>query len=219
MIASSPALLAEATAALPALREQATSRCGEAVVREVIGRRFALFPQPQRSDGEWAMWWADYYEALSDLPRAALEAAMAAYVKLPDSEFMAKPGKLLELAKVTPNRGAQAYARALRATTETPERTPVPPEESAKVREMLGEYLAKISTRRAEEPRPLPDSFWHVDDAGLTPEMRRLTQRREAEAEERAALPTLDETRAAQRAMRDERNAYRGGEARERRRQ
>jgi len=182
-ISNSPALFREAQAALPVLREQALGRSGEEGVRQVIGRRFALFPQPQRSDGEWAMWWADYYEALASVPLCALEAAMAAYVRLHDSEFMPKPGKLLELSKTTPNRGAQAYGRALKATTgKEPERLPfIGPteEEKAKVKAMLTSFNAKhMATVEAYKPPPMPATHGKADAGGLTPEMRALIERR-----------------------------------------
>lgn len=111
-IARSPVLVSEAARALPALREAATTPAEYEGVKRVIGRRFALFPQPERSDGEWKEFWADYVDVLGHLPEGAVEAAMAAWVRLPDAEFLPKPGKLLDLARTTPNRAVRAYERA-----------------------------------------------------------------------------------------------------------
>lgn len=184
-ISGDPALFRETQAALPALRDFATGRAGAAGVKAVIGKRFALFPQPDRSDGEWVAWWADYIEALADQPLCALEAAMAAYVRLVDSEFMPKPGRLLELARMTPNRGAQAYGRALKAVTGgEPERTRPEPTESERqaVRKMLGDFNDAMAKRTVANARPpLPCIAGKPDEGGLTPQMRELMARRAAQ--------------------------------------
>lgn len=181
-ISNSPALFHEAQRALPALKDHATGRAGEAGVKAVIGRRFALFPQPARSDGEWAMWWADYYEVLATVPLCALEAGMAAYVKLIDSEFMPKPGRLLELSRMTPNRGVQAYERAAKAVTgkEAERARPEPTEtEKAQVKRMLAGFQAKVAERTVATARPpLPSIAGKPDEGGLTPQMRDLMARR-----------------------------------------
>jgi hypothetical protein len=190
-INSDPTLFREAQAALPALRREALDQAGPGGVKIVIGRRFALFPQPERSDGEWAMWWADYVEALQALPTGALEAAMAAYVKQDGAEFMPKPGKLLALAKTTPNRGAQAYDRALRATNtsapaEGPATTrPAPTDrDRAAVKALLASFKASVS----EHDRPRASSNTRStagtpDAGGLTPKMREMIARRQADGE------------------------------------
>lgn len=115
MIAGVPALVAEARAALPALQSLASWPAGDHGVKLVIGKRFAIYPQPVRLDGEWTAWWAEYFTVLSDTPLAALEAGMRAYVALPDSEFMPKPGRLRELARKAPCRAIQRYNQARRA--------------------------------------------------------------------------------------------------------
>lgn len=183
-IGNDPVLFREAQAALPALKDHATGKAGAAGVKAVIAKRFALFPQADRSDGEWTAWWADYIDALADQPLCALEAGMAAYVRLHDSEFMPKPGKLLELARMTPNRGAQAYTRALKATTgddpavERPEPSDA---EKAQVRKMLAEFQVKVAVRTVESAKPPQPSIAGKPDAGgLTREMRELMARRSA---------------------------------------
>ncbi len=179
-IAQNPALLAEAEARLPALHHTATAKAGREGVKAVIGRRFALYPQPQRSDGEWAAWWSDYFDVLEDVALASLEAAMRAHVADPESEFMPKPGRLRELAFLTPCRSLQRYQRAKAAVAlaNAPQRLAgPPPEDSAKVREMLAEFQAKSMPREASKP-VLPSISGKPDEGGLTPQMRDLMERR-----------------------------------------
>ena len=71
-----PGLAVEIAGQLPAMERAATGHAGESGVKAVIARRFALYPQPPRSEGEWAEWWAAYVDVLVDTPLASLEAAM-----------------------------------------------------------------------------------------------------------------------------------------------
>jgi hypothetical protein len=98
LIANDPALLAEARAILPALERTAKLKAGHEGVKAVIGRRFALYPQPPRSEAEGLRGGRTTSTCWPDVQLASLEAAMRAYVADPDSEFMPKPGKLRELA-------------------------------------------------------------------------------------------------------------------------
>lgn len=181
-IAWRPELLAEVSAALPALRAVAEHRAGVDGVRRVIAKRFTTYPQPQRSDEEWADWWGDYMETLAEVPLASLEAAMRAYVALPDSEFMPKPGRLREMAFLTPCRSLQRYQRAKRAMQIAAEpQEPIKPRvDPAEVKTMLAEFEAKTSAG-AKIPE-LPSIAGKVDEGGITPEMRALIARRKEEA-------------------------------------
>ncbi|PIB91279.1 hypothetical protein CSW62_06635 [Caulobacter sp. FWC2] len=199
-------LLTEAARALPALKARATDPAGYHGVKRVIGRRFALFPQPERSDGEWAEFWADYTDVLGDLTEGAVEAAMAAWVRRPDAEFLPKPGKLLELARTTPNRAVRSYERAKAAMDYKPPRRPHPAdsdpnyidpsirpllqtstgrveptaEDKARVRAQLAHYLAKDDERRTRSKSvqaPRPDVSGRVDESGITPQLRSLLER------------------------------------------
>lgn len=177
-------LLAEARAALPALKAVAEHKAGIEGVRRVIARRFTIYPQPQRSDEEWADWWADYMDVLADLSLASLEAGMRAYVADPESEFMPKPGKLRELAFTAPSRSLGRYYRAKRALqfAEDAERPVLagPPVDPAEVRAMLAEYQAK---RGPDERKPsMPSIAGKPDEGGLTQEMRDLMARRSGDA-------------------------------------
>lgn len=109
-------LLAEARVALPALRNRALLPACAPGVREVVGKRFGLYPQPERNEAEWAAWWDDYTEALSDLPKSQIEAAMKAWIAKPESEFLPKPGQLRDLARQASNPAAVAYHRAREAS-------------------------------------------------------------------------------------------------------
>lgn len=182
------ALREEAKAALPVLKAAAMQVAGEEGVKEVIGRRFALFQPPARSDAEWAMWWTDYIETLANVPWAALEAAMAAYVADPSSEFMPKPGKLLELARTTPNKAVRAFDRASKAVAYHQQVAALPPpserrlptdEERAQVINMLGHYKRTMAQRDLDAPKPppLPSIAGKADERGITPTMRDLLAR------------------------------------------
>lgn len=188
-IVANPSLIAQAMMAVPLLESAAKFPAGEDGVRDVIGRRFALFPQPDRSDGEWSAWWSDYYDALADLPLGSLEAAMGAYVKRHDAEFMPKPGLLRELAATTPSRSIQAYTRAVAAVNAAAAPSPRlnapqtidPPKmrqmtteaDRQAVKRMREQYDAEIDAR----PKPCsitqkPPPFGPIDEKGITPKMR-----------------------------------------------
>lgn len=188
-IRKSPILREEAREAMPALREAALTPATREQIKTVISTRFALFQPPQRSDQEWAAWWADYFDALSDLTPFAVEAGMAAWVRQPEAEFMCKPGKLRELAQNTPNdnRWARAHKRAQDATYIAPAPT-LPPEpedrsnrpSAEEVTAMLADFhkvmadkdpIAKMQLKR--KPPPCAK----VDETGVSAEMRALMQR------------------------------------------
>lgn len=174
---------------MPALRQAALTTATHDQIKTVIAARFALFTPPIRTDEEWASWWADYFDALSDLTPFAVEAGMAAWVKQPEAEFMCKPGKLRELAMNTPNdnRWARAHKRAADATYVEPAPVPVEPEDrsdrptSEEVSAIMADFhrvmadkdpIAKLQAKR----RPPPQA--RVDNTGVSAEMRVLLQQR-----------------------------------------
>lgn len=179
LIATDPELLAEAKLALPALQHVATVKAGTAGVKAVIGRRFAYYPQPQRSDGEAAAWWAEYYDVLADVGLASLEAAMRAYVALPDSEFMPKAGRLREMAFTAPTRAMGRYLRAKAAIEWVDPQAPrkASPEDQAKIRRMAEETAAALVPLKPAKPM-LPSIAGKTDHTGITPEMRDVLARR-----------------------------------------
>lgn len=190
-IATDPALLAETKRLLPSLQARASWPAGTEGVKQIVGRRFAIYPQPERSDGEWSAWWADYFDALKDLPAPALAQAMADWVKT-DAEFMPKPGQLRQLALNTRYREAIAYDRARRATEYRPPYTgpryvieaptargiPEPTAaEKAAVRRMLANYLRDQTAREGTPLAERPPTHGATDETGITPQMRALMER------------------------------------------
>jgi hypothetical protein len=171
---------------MPVLHHEATRGATPVEIAQVLSQRFALFPQPDRSEGEWGAWWADYNSALEDVPPAAIEAGMAEYVRQPDSEFFPKPGKLRELAQKVPNRMARAvqaaeralrYARDVAAYEEVPggiePEKPEPTEaDKAAVLAALASFKREMAAKApAPKPAPPPTSG-PIDGAGLTALMR-----------------------------------------------
>jgi hypothetical protein len=177
-IACVPALVEEARQALPALHRVATAKAGEDGVRRVIGKRFETYPQPQRTDEQWAAWWADYYDVLSDVALASLEAGMRAYVADPQSEFMPKPGKLRELSFTAPCRSLARYYRANLAVqlADTPPPAPRVPVDPETVRQALADFKAKrVPTQK---PVVIGSIAGVPDERGITAEMRAAIARR-----------------------------------------
>lgn len=195
-IAENSMLRAECEAQLPVLHAAVKQKAGKVGVQQVIGRRFALYPQPDRSDAEWAAWWSDYYDALADLSWAALEAGMANYVRNPTSEFMPKPGKLLEVCRTTPNDASKAYYRATKALERQPAPwidAPVdvePPkvktvDDAVAIKRMADDLMKKFAVKSLGEPSQrsnLPSTAGKPDEGGLTKAMRELIAKREAGA-------------------------------------
>jgi hypothetical protein len=178
LIASDPVLLAEVAAALPALKAVAELRAGTEGVKAVVGRRFAVYPQPPRTDGEAAAWWADYFDVLADVPLASLEAGMRAYVADPASEFMPKPGRLKELAFTTASRSLTRYYRAKKAVelADEPKAIAGPRVRPEEVTAILSDFKAKTMPQRAKptfKATPV-----ELDAGGLSPRMRELMERR-----------------------------------------
>lgn len=147
-IVANPALHAEAKALLPILKAR-TAAAGIDGVAHVIVRRFATFPQPDRTPEEWEAWWEDYYDALSDMPIDALEAAMKAYIRSPGAEFMPKPAKLRELASKVGSTAIKAYTRAKLAAAQEPRRL-MDPVSVAERKALVAEALQAIGAKRVE---------------------------------------------------------------------
>jgi len=179
-IAETPELLAEARAVLPALKAVAEAKAGPEGVKAVVGRRLALYPPSYRDEAEAAAWWLDYYDVLSDVPLASLEAGMRAYVADPASEFMPKPGKLRELAFSSSCRSLARYYRArmaVRRAEETPQLTG-PRADPADVKAMLAAFQ-QAHGRKLDAVKPkLPSIAGKPDATGITPEMRAVMARR-----------------------------------------
>lgn len=202
LIAQSPALVDECLAVLPAFINAELRPASEAEIMEALGRRFALFPQPDRSDAEWSAWWGEYFDALDGLSLLSLEAGMRAWVREPDAEFMPKPGRLRELAKTAPvmeskicyrmksvvraYEQAQAIARTERCRLENLEPVEPTPEEIADdlaKKQMVAEYLVESRQRRREREAAKPKANFQqgrVDHTGITAELRAIMESQRA---------------------------------------
>jgi hypothetical protein len=118
-ILTDPALHAEIRAALPVLQTYAEPCGGEAVVR-IVGKLFAVYPQPDRGPAEWTAFWEAYTDDLADMPPDALEAAVKEYRRGAKSEFLPKPGPLRALALKHAEPIWKAVHRAKRAANSLP---------------------------------------------------------------------------------------------------
>lgn len=169
---------------LPVLRQAAQRPATMAEIEMIFKPRFeTLGVKMDRSPEQWAVWWADYAEALKGLTAAAIEAGMQAYLQLPETEFFPKPGKLKHLAQSTPNGGkwAKAYSRAKAAITPAPVVKEIVPHDRAVVKAEFQELFADLEAKSAAKVdlmrgkarlRPTPSA--QVDAAGVSDEMRRL---------------------------------------------
>lgn len=195
-------MLAEVTKALPAIKARATGPATPGEIEVIIGAKFATYRQPERTAAEWAAFWADYHTVLAEVPKSALEAAMDAVIRDPKVEFLPKPAKLAEIARMTENRAVRAYDRARQAVEwrEPVEREVIPPERMAEVLAPIGRRPVEKTPAQKEAVRAAMRKFIEQDDArrereacarrssiaepipvetqgGITPQMRTLLGR------------------------------------------
>ena len=187
VIAKSEILRSEAAMALPALRQAALRPATNDEIKAIIASRFPTYPQPKRTEGEAAAFWADYFDALSGLTPAQVEGGMAAHVRDPKAEFLPKPGKLADLARSTENVGrwTRAHNRA-RAAVEQSRKIAAPVVEEPKpdpavVQAMVADTLAKLSEQdmlraAAKKAKRQPTPSAPIDHTGMSPEARRLLE-------------------------------------------
>lgn len=110
-LAENPAFRREVIEANAALQARAAA-CGRMAVLEAIGKLFAVYPQPNRSEPEWAAFWETYTEALEDLPLEALRDGLREAVRDAKAEFLPKPGPIRALCLV---RAGEIWSAAYRA--------------------------------------------------------------------------------------------------------
>lgn len=155
VIAKSDILRSEAAMMMPAMRQAALTPATLVEIRNIIGMRFATYPQPERDEGEAAAFWADYFDALQGLTPAQIEGGMKAHVQDPKSEFLPKPGRLADLARQSahPGKWTRAHNRA-RAAVEKARAlsAPAPVAQAEKpdpavVKAQLAETLEKLTAR------------------------------------------------------------------------
>lgn len=184
-IAGSPVMLAEARQALSMLKAKATQPAGASGVQRSLARQFAIYPQPDRTEGEWADFWRLYIDICADLPETALEAGLRKWATSPNSQFLPKPGELRQMSLQAENRAVRSYDRARKAceyqppkvydNSHAPEIKPriirQEPTQADKdrIRRWAAEYAAQVKTPSVVEPRA---NHGAVDERGLTAEMR-----------------------------------------------
>lgn len=184
VIAKSDLLRGEAAMLLPVLRQAAMRPASPDEIRDIIGSRFATFPQPKRSPAEAAAFWADYFTALDGMTAAQVEAGMVANVNHPQAEFLWRPGPLAEAARsvATPGRWAKAYSRARKACeqTATPKVAAGERPSASEMTAIMADFHARMAAK--EPPRPQrrdlpPTPCAQVDDRGVSEHMRALLAR------------------------------------------
>lgn len=153
----------------------------------VISRRFALFPQPERDEAEWAAWWADYVEALQDMTEAKIEAAMVAHIKSADGEFLPKPGRLRALASEIETKSAamEALNRVTMLRNREEQAAPPEPEKERyrpsqeEMRALMADFHAKMEAKAPQRPKPqFNPPGGKADKTGITPQLREIQERR-----------------------------------------
>jgi hypothetical protein len=178
--------------ALPSLERAARAEAGEDGVKSVVGRRLPLYPPQTFTDAEWAAWWLDYFDVLSDLPMAALEAGMLDWIRDPTSKFMPKPGELRDRSLKVQNKAAVACYRVRRVVNyrdpssgdiypiDAPNLRPMPtPRAKEAVKQMFEDFSAQLP--REGQTRAIPPVSGPVDGGGLTEAMRALLARRQTQ--------------------------------------
>lgn len=96
LILRDAALLDGVRAAAPAL-EALVQPAGAAGVVEVLAPLMTVFNVDEKVATE--AFWEIYVRTLKDIPAAALQAAVQAYVAKPASQWFPKPGELLKLSR------------------------------------------------------------------------------------------------------------------------
>ncbi|QBX38656.1 hypothetical protein E4M02_11075 [Brevundimonas sp. S30B] len=191
VIAKSDLLRGQASMMLPELRQEALRPASPADIMGILRSREQTFGdlRTERTEAEWAAFFADYFEALNGLTASQIEAGMVAYIALPDSEWSPKPGKLAHLAKTTPSTGrfTRAYNRARAAVVASQPAVPKPEEprpSAEEVQVMMANFHRAMADKdpfaklKAKARQPTPSA--KVDDTGVSAEMRALWARQRA---------------------------------------
>lgn len=142
-ITQNPGLHAEAAALVPQLEAMIQPSSSSAVMA-ILGKAFAVYPQPDRSEAEWAAWWSAYIEDLEEFPAASLEAAMRDYRRQGVSEFFPKPGQLRALAEAHRGPFIGALARARMASRQPIRPVIVKPDAEAR-KAQVAEVMASLT--------------------------------------------------------------------------
>lgn len=97
---------------MPQFHNRATLPAGITGLKAVLDPAFQIYPQPERTERQWAGWFSLYVDACGDLPTAALAAAMRAWVHSPESGKLPLPGQLRDAALKAEVPAVQALEKA-----------------------------------------------------------------------------------------------------------
>jgi hypothetical protein len=139
-VCRNPVLHDEVRRAYPVLASHAAG-CGPMAVSQILGKLFAVYPQPERSDPEWLAFWQAYQEDLGDLPAEAVEDAVKDYRRSAGAEFFPKPGPLRALALKRAEPICKAAYRAKRCAESLPRQEPTP--ETLAERQEIARWVRK----------------------------------------------------------------------------
>lgn len=172
---------------LPAasLPESFSRRATPETIRQALRPLMSVFGVSEAASTP--IWWAAYYDALSELSEGALVEAVRLYLRLPDVAFFPKPGQLLAIAAERNGARARAAARAQAIADQIAARDSGPlPEERAAVGAMLEGFMADMKRKGAalspqevvnERVSKRQPPFGRVNEHGITADMQRWLDR------------------------------------------
>lgn len=168
--------LEDVRAALPQLRAEATAQAGPKGVRLALQEWYPVFPQPQRSEPDWILFYQGYTAVCGAQPKAALRAALKAWAQKGDSQFLPKPGELRALAASIPTvpmkllsraqaaiRAADDEAERLRIESDIALRNTTAAEQVTAVTTMLSQYERESKAGRDRNRRILQRGIKNAD--------------------------------------------------------
>ena len=140
----------DAVAALPQL-DALMAPAGERGVVDAIAPLKLMWPPKDVPAEQLAAqgWWMIYRKALADIPRWALDQAVAEYIKTSTYPVFPIPGKLRELAEPHTRKIARMVSRVRMVTREPAPKPPVSDEERARVKAQMGELLKDLGKKSA----------------------------------------------------------------------
>jgi len=152
-VASDPQLYAEVRAALPSIlaaRDAAVTPATPEQIMATVGRFIPRYPQQDRGEGEWEVFWEGFLEVLEGQPALSIEKALKAWARTPE-RFLPNPGQLLELCQKVEGREVIAAYRAQKIVERPP---PLSEEQKAARRADVKELLAGMDWKKSSD-RPL----------------------------------------------------------------
>lgn len=151
----------DALAALPDI-DRLVEPAGERGVIEAIAPLKLMWPPKDVPAERLAAegWWIIFRKALADIPRSALDKAVAEYIRTSEYPVFPIPGKLRALAAPETRRLFRMVARVKMVTKQPAPKPPVSDEERAQVKAQMAELVKDLGGRfRAPaEPKLRPEA-------------------------------------------------------------